>query len=189
LIGEVIESKTDQFVAESVKYHQVPAYGSFVRVQDGARRIYGIVSGAYTGSLDGVGKAKAFFKDIKVLEYEQPQVFSLLRSEFIAVVVGFSENGNYRLYYPPVHAKLHLPVEICEEDEIVGITAGTCFLNKTLNCPDGNGEELTAAALRTVAMLHKDPKIYLLNAGRELLKMLGYDTQRLKSVFERVDIL
>lgn len=187
MIGEVIESRTEQFVAESLKYNIIPPYGSFVKVIDNDRKIYGIVSGAYTGSLDGLGKARAFFKDMTELENEQPQVFSLLRSEFVTVVIGFSEYGKYKLYYPPAHVRLHLPVQTCEKDEIIGITSGTSFLNKTLNCPEANGEELTAAALRTAAMLREDSKEYLLNAGRELLKMLSYDTQRLKSVFERID--
>jgi hypothetical protein len=189
LIAEVIESKTDQFVAETVKYHEIPGFGSFVRVQDGTRRIYGIVSGAYTGSIDGSGKARAFFKSIRELELEQPQVFSLLRTEFTAVVAGYLEAGIYRPYYPPVHVRLHLPVEMCDDEEVLKISTNTGFLIKTLNCPNGNGDELTAAALRTVAILHDNAKEYLLNAGRELLKMMAYDTQRLKSVFERVDIL
>lgn len=189
MIAEVIESKTDQFVAETFKYHEIPSFGSFVRVQDGKRRIYGIVSGACTGSLDGTGKARAFFKSLRELELEQPQIFSLLRTEFTSVVAGYLEDGIYRSYYPPVHVRLHLPVEACDSDEVLKISTNTGFLLKTLNCQNGNGDELTAAALRTVAILHDNPKEYLLNAGRELLKMLSYDTQRLKSVIERIDIL
>jgi len=189
LVAEVIESKTDQFVAETLKYHEIPGFGTFVRVQDETRRVYGIVSGAYTGSLDGTGKARAFFKSLSELELEQPQIFSLLRTEFTAVVAGYLEAGVYRTYFPPVHVRLHLPVEICDDEEVLKISINTGFLLKTLNCPNGNGDELTAAALRTVAILHDNPKEYLLNAGRELLKMLAYDTQRLKSVIERVDIL
>jgi len=35
LVGEIIEGRTTEFVAEAVRYDQVPAYGSFVTVRDG----------------------------------------------------------------------------------------------------------------------------------------------------------
>ncbi len=188
MIGEIIESRTAEFVAESVRYDQVPAYGSFVRVSDGGLRVYGIVSGAYTGSLDGMSKAKAFFKSIQELKMEQPQIFELLRTEFSCVVVGYAQDGRYHPYYPPIHLSLHLPVEKADDDEVLAISQHLGFLEKTLNSPAGNGEELTAAAIRTAARFHPDPREYIVRVGRELLKMLNYDTQRLKSILERVDI-
>lgn len=188
MIGEIIESRTAEFVAEAVRYDQVPAYGSFVRVNDGELRVYGIVSGAYTGSLDGMSKAKAFFKSIHELKMEQPQIFELLRTEFSCVVVGYAQHGRYHPYYPPTHVSLHLPVEMAGDDEVLVISQHVGFLEKTLNSPAGNGEELTAAAIRTAARLHPDPREYIVRVGRELLKMLNYDTQRLKSILERVDI-
>jgi len=189
MIGEVIESRTSEFVAESVEFDQVPAFGSFVKVRDGNRTIYGIVSGAYTGSLDGSGRAKAFFKSMEELQMEQPQIFSLLRTEFSCVIIGYREGDRYCPYYPPAHPRLHLPVEAADEEEILGITRSMGYLNRTLGSPAGDGEELTAAALRNVAYLQDNPREYVLKAGRELLKMLGYDTQRLKNIIERVDVV
>jgi hypothetical protein len=188
LIGEIIESRTAEFIAEALRYDRVPAYGSFVRAQDGNLRVYAIVSGAYTGSLDGTGKAKAFFKSLDQLKLEQPQIFELLRTEFSCVVVGYADGGRYHPYYPPIHLNLHLPVEEADDEEILSISQHLGFLDKTLNSPTGDGEELTAAAIRTAAHFQPDPRGYIIKAGRELLKMMNYDTQRLKSILERVDI-
>ncbi len=186
-IGEIIASTTAEFVAEAKRYDQIPAYGSFVKVRDGNILVYGIVSGAYTGSLDGASKAKAFFKSIVELKLEQPQIFELLRTEFSCVVVGYEEAGRYHPYYPPSHPGLHLPVEQADDLEVLTISQWFNYLEKTLNNPSGNGEELTAAAIRRAARLQTDPGSYIIRAGRELLRMLNYDTQRLKSIFERVD--
>ena len=188
-IGEVIESTTAEFTAEARRYDQVPAYGPFVKVRDGNILIYGIVSGAYTGSMDGVSKAKAFFKSLEELKMEQPQIFELLRTEFSCVVVGYEEAGRYHPYYPPSHPGLHLPVEEADDLEVLTISQYLNYLDKTLNDPSGNGEELTAAVIRTTARLQTDPRAYVIKVGRELLRIMNYDTQRLKSVFERVDIV
>lgn len=189
MIAEIIESTTESFTAETVRYNEIPDFGSFVRVVDGDKRIYAIVSGAHTGSLEGVGKARAFFKTFAELRYEQPQIFSLLKSEFTAVVIGHMENNKYYSFYPPVHAKLHLFVENCEKNEVLKITGNSFFLQKTIECKHSDGEELTAAVLRKAAILHDNPRDFLLKNGRELLKILAYDSQRLKSIFERVDLI
>ena len=186
-IGEVIESTTAEFTAEARRYDRIPAYGSFVKVRDGNILVYGSVSGAYTGSMDGLSKAKAFFKSLDELKLEQPQIFELLRTEFSCVVVGYEEGGRYHPYYPPTHLGLHLPVEEADDLEVLTISQHLSYLDKTLNSPSGSGEELTAAVIRTAARLQPDPRTYIIKAGRELLRMMNYDTQRLKSVFERVD--
>lgn len=52
LIWEIIEGRTAEFVAEAVRYDQVPAYGSFVRVRDGgcgyAALFRGLIQAAWT---------------------------------------------------------------------------------------------------------------------------------------------
>ena len=189
MIGEVIESRTAEFTVEARQYDCVPSYGSFIKVIDGDRIIYGIVSGAYTGSIDNNIRAKAFFKSLEELKAEQPQIFSLLRTEFSCVVIGYRENDRYCPYYPPAHPRLHLGVLQADTSEILEITENMNYLSKTLNCSGGDGDELTAAALRTAAGLRNDPRSYIINAGREVLMMLSYDTQRLKNIIERVDIV
>jgi hypothetical protein len=186
LIGEVIESKTSEFVVEAREYDVVPCYGSFVKVIDGDRIVYGIVSGAYTGSIDNNTRAKAFFKSIEELKREQPQIFSLLRTEFNCVVAGYSEKDIFNPYYPPAHPRLHLSVEKASDDEIIKATEGFGYLSKTINYQAGDSDELTAAALRNAAFLRDKPREYVVSAGRELLKMLSYDTGRLKNIIDRV---
>ncbi len=189
MIGEIIESRTWEFIVETIEYDFKLPYGSFVRAVDEGRIIYGIVARTATTSIDNNVRAKAFFKSLDELKLEQPQIFSLLRTEAHCIVLGYREDGVYRPYYPPTHLPLHLQVEFADEDEIMQITDGLSYLIKTIEAKDTNCEELTAAALRKAASLRENKREYLVMAGRELFKILDYDTQKLKSIMERVDIV
>ena len=142
-----------------------------------------------TTSIDNNVRAKAFFKSLDELKLEQPQIFSLLRTEAYCIVLGHSEGGIFKPYYPPNHPTLHLQVEFADDKEIIEVTESFTYLLKTISCKDADGEELTAAALRKAASLRENRRQYLVEAGRELFKILDYDTQKLKSIMERVDVI
>lgn len=189
MIGEIIESRTSEFIAEAREFNTIFPYGSFVRVRDEDRTVYAIVAGTATTSIDNNIRAKAFFKSMEELRHEQPQIFSLLRTEVYCIILGYKEGGRYRPYYPPTHLALHLQVEFAEDNEILDMTRGMSYLTKTINCKDADPEELTAAALRNAARLRDDKREYLVRAGRELFKILDYNTQKLRSIMERVDTI
>ena len=60
MIGEIIESRTWEFIVETIEYDFKLPYGSFVRAVDEGRIIYGIVARTATTSIDNNVRAKAF---------------------------------------------------------------------------------------------------------------------------------
>ena len=86
-LGEVIESSTSQFLAESRELNGAPPFGSFVKTTS-EPGVYGLVFNVSTHSIESNRRATAYGKTEHELRMEQPQIFELLKTEFEAVIVG-----------------------------------------------------------------------------------------------------
>ena len=185
-IAEVIEAGTAQFAAQCYELYELPPLGSLVKTGD----IYGIVAGAKTESLDTGRKPIARGKDETSEEavYESsPQLTKLLRSEFLAVVVGYKDGDTLRQYLPPQPARIHGFVYLCQSDEIKTFGASLDFLNILTNAAlPVSREELIAATLRQMSKAHDDPRAFLVAAGKELAALLSSDFITLKNILGRL---
>jgi len=104
-VGEVIEARTEEFLAESDSLHQPPPLGSLVWVRDGpstsspsaesagrtghdGNRIYAVVGSAATGSREPGRPAVALGQSEEDLPKTYPHLSKLLRTTFAGLVVG-----------------------------------------------------------------------------------------------------
>ena len=188
--GEIIEASTAEFVAQSYELYDLPPLGALVRTGDGAADLYGIVFNAVTESIEPGRRPLARGKDEpspEAVYRANPQLASLLRSEFSAVVVGHRHDGRVLHYLPPAPARIHGFVFRCSEEEVREFSASLSFLDvllrTTLPMPV---EEVTGAALRLMADAHEDRHAFLLSAGKELATKLSGDFSRLRSVLGRL---
>ena len=185
-IAEVIEASTAQFAAQCYELYELPPLGSLVRTGD----IYGIVAGATTSSLEPGRRPIARGRDEASEEavYESsPQLLKLLRSEFVAVVVGHKDGENLRQYLPPQPARIHSFVYLCQPDEVKAFSQSFGFLNILTNAAlPVPAEELIAAALRQMSLAHDDSRAFLVAAGKELANLLSSDFIQLKSILGRL---
>jgi len=149
-----------------------------------------VVAGAATTSLEpgrrpiARGKDEATEADIY---RSSPQLASLLRSEFTALVAGFRQEGGCHHYLPPVPARIHGFVYLCQPEETREFSRSLAFLTVLLNARlEVPAEELVAAALRVMARCHDDPHAFLVAAGKELAGLLSGDFNRLKAILGRL---
>jgi len=95
-IGEIIETGTTGFVAESLELNRPPALGSLVKVEvgDGAC-VYGVVSHGTTTGLDpgrrAVRRSTEEVRDEAIYD-EHPELKHTLRTEFSVLLVGCVED-------------------------------------------------------------------------------------------------
>ena len=75
-IGEVIESSTKGYVAQSPKVGQSPSFGTFVKT-DSTPVVYGLVYEIITQSSEPGRKPAAYDMSIDELKREQPQIFDI----------------------------------------------------------------------------------------------------------------
>jgi len=185
-LGEVLESSTPRFTAQARELAGAPAFGSVVRIDNGESSYYAVVSAANTGSIEPNRRPGAYGLNREQLEKNQPQIFELLKTDFSGILIGYSENGLYYGYLPPSPAQIHSFVYSCAEAEIRQIADNANYLRQLCTANLEGADELVAATLRFVARTFPDPGNYLITSGRELLRILRDDYDRLKSILARV---
>ena len=96
-VGEVVEATSRELVAQSVRLHHAPPFGSLVRVplpeaEAGGAELYAVVAETRTASLETTGRpiARGHADVLDAAIYrENPDLEHVLRTEFRALLVGF----------------------------------------------------------------------------------------------------
>ncbi len=185
-LGEVVEARTADFVAQAYDLDGAPPFGSLVRVGEAGSEIYGFVCQVSSGSLDVGRRVSARGRDEATedtLFENNPELASLLRTEFSALVAGFRDGDRLLHRLPPSPPRLHGFVHACDDEELRGFTARLDYLSTlataTARCPI---DELLGAALRHASRVQPDPRAYLVAAGKALTTLLASDLRRLSTI-------
>ncbi|MBI3978527.1 MAG: hypothetical protein HY331_10110 [Chloroflexi bacterium] len=188
-IGEVVEASTAEFVAQSYELHEAPEFGSLVRATGGAFDVYGLTVRVTTASIEPGRRPIARGRDEATLAdvfRNNPQIPRLLRTEFVALVVGFQANGGVCQYLPPHPPPVHGFVHPCEPAEVVAFTGRLDFLSLLMQARGpSQPDELIAAFLRQVHRARGD-RSFLVAAGKEIALLLGGDVGRLNGILRRI---
>jgi hypothetical protein len=189
-VGEVIEAGTTSFSAQCYELYEIPPLGSLVKTGNSANELYAVVANAETSSLEPGRRPIARGKDEKdeaAIYSSSPQLSKLLRSEFGAVVVGHREGEKLYQRLPPQPARIHGFVYQCTPQEVMDFGKSFGFLNILLNASlPLPTEELIGATLRQISRAHKDPRAFLVAAGKELAILLSGDLNRLNTILGRL---
>lgn len=203
MIGEVIESSTTEFVAESRELHSPPPFGSFVKVrmdavespesddpfvtQGAAPAIYAVVYQAATSPVDTGRRLRAFWKDEEQLREEQPEISEwMLVTDFRAIIIGYQAGGQVCQYLPPKPPKLFTQVHQCTPDEVRAVTERMDFLRALAGFRNPPSEEVIAACIRQANDARNNDFDFLVAAGKELASVLKDDYDRLQAIMRRV---
>lgn len=187
-IGEIIEASTGEFMAQCYELHQPPPFGSLVKTRDGEIEMYGVVCDASTSSIEAGrrpiarGREEAEEEDIF---RSSPQLEKLLRTDFSALVVGHKEGQKLNHYLPPRPARIHSFVYACDAEEVERFSQSFDFLSILVNFRE-QADELIAACLRHAAQAQKDPRAFLVRAGKELAVLLAGEISRLDTILRRI---
>ena len=183
-VGEVVESSTTELVAEARQLHGAPSFGQFVRV-DSEVPIVGIVFNVFTHSIEPNRRPTAYGKTEDELRLEQPQIFELLRTEFQALIIGYTDETGPVQILPPQPARIHSFVHVCSEEQVRAFTHTDDYLRCIINTTKVPTDELLIASLRQTMRAHGGDRAYLVRMGKELSRLLGDDYDRLSSIVRR----
>jgi hypothetical protein len=192
-LGEVIETSTTGFVAESEQLHALPPLGALTRVR-GLREgeaLYGVVAYGETAGLDAgrraVKRGSALVADDAVYA-EHPELEYVLRTLFACAAVGYRTGGTVRHTLPALPAPLHFNVHACDAAEARAFCAEPRYLSCLLHY-DGPvaAEQLIAGHLRWVDAALDDGHAWLTDATRRLARLMKRDYDRLVVILEAVD--
>jgi hypothetical protein len=189
-VGEVIETRTTDYVAQCYALYDLPPLGSLVKTRgDSGADLYGVV---YNGSTAGAepgrrpiarGKDEASEDEIY---RSSPQLLKLLKSEFNVLVIGYQVNDRVYQYLPPKPARIHGFVHLCAPGEVKQFSRSFDFLNILLKSRlDIPVEELVGATLRSMGKVYEGERhAFLVSAGKELASLLSADYGQLKAILK-----
>jgi hypothetical protein len=191
-LGEVIETSTTGFLAESDQLHQLPDLGALVCVGglDASRAYYGVVSHGATGGLDTSRKAVRrggdHLADAAIYD-RHPELELVLRTVFNVAVIGYGDGSTYRHALPALPVPLHYSVHGCDRSTVAAFCANPRYLAALLNYHgDLMPEQLIAAHFRWVNDTLNDNHVWLTDATRRLARLLKRDYDRLTMILEAV---
>ncbi len=186
-IGEIIQTRSTGFVAESYQLHQPPALGSLVKVKvDDNHDIYAVVSYGETGGIEPGRRPVRWSTDEvfdEAIYKEHPELRRTLRTEFTALSVGGVEGEEARQGLPSEPPPMHYSVYSCIPEEVLRFTEELYYLRLLLA---GEGpvpkEQLLVTHLREVYRARGNDEEWLSRAAREIARLLKRDYDRLMTV-------
>ena len=149
--------------------------------------LYALVCASSTGSADLGRRASAYGLEEDALAREQPQIFDLLATEFVAVPFGYMINGRVRPGLPPFPPRLHAFVEACNCDETHALSETPDFVRQLLSTSaEVPPDELLTACLSHVYECRDRDFAFLVRAGKQLAVLLRDDPERLAAILRKL---
>ena len=184
-IGEVVDTSVAELTAQACQLNVAPPFGGFVKVTVPERTVYAVVYAIHTGSIEPGGRPVLRGRDgmrDKAIFDQNPDLEQLLRTEFLALVVGYQEGGALRTYLPPSPPPLHWSVLECDQPEIARLTQRLDYFRTILSAGDAPVDALLAANIRLAGAASFDETSFRIRAGRELATLLKHDYPRLTAI-------
>ena len=198
-IGEIIETMSTGFVAESFVLNRPPSLGSLVTVHLPAETaeasdsmdLYAVVTCGRTLGLDPTRRAVRRTTDTvfdAAIYQEHPQLKRTLRTEFGAALVGFATKGRVQQRLPHQPPPLHFSVHTVPREELRHFTEGLHYFRLLLAT---RGEvpplQVLTANVRESCRQRDHDRAWLTAAGQEIATLLKNDHQALMTALHAID--
>ena len=191
-IGEIIETTTLDFMAESLTLHQPPPLGDLVKVNmDRQTYCYGVVCYGTTSSPDAgrraVRRSAGGVVDEEVYR-EHPQLERLLQTVFRVQLVAWRDGNQVRQTLPPSPPPLHHTVYECKGEEALRVSDDLAYFRLLINASvQTPSEQVLAAHIRRIYTQRNHDKQWLARAARECATLLRNDHDRLMAILSAID--
>jgi len=188
-VGRVLRAGTRGFaIGCTVMQPEIPAFGSFVRVhgETSGQAIYGLI---YDVSVEDDPFVRQFIganppEEVVRDQRENRQV----PIEVSVLAVGCGADGTIRHCLPA-----QPPVTLdwlyqCNDEEVRAFTQRFDYFRLVLGAREAPVDELLAASLRTAAAARPESEreAFLVEAGRELVRLLAGEPTRLEGLLRRL---
>jgi hypothetical protein len=186
-VGKVISASNAQFaVGCRLLRSQVPTFGALVKAEaESEITILGLIRDVQL--LDD-----PLIRQVAALTEERPELIAdqyqrLLPIEVQVQVVGYRCGERWCHWLPPQPPMSLVEIVTCTPSELVAFTERFDYFRLVLEGRDPLGDELLAAHLRQAAAARGGAgRGFLVDAGRELARLLAMDLQRLDGLLRRM---
>lgn len=189
MLGRVLRSSTTTFTFGYNQQDETPpVFGSLVRADLGEMPIFGLVYDVVVHDDPFVRQIVAagdILSETKIQDMRQRRQVPV---EVTALAIAYRQDGAIYQRIPPRPPGALQPIYACNDDEIAGVLEKFDFFRTVLNNMQCPSEELLAASLRQAAACQpaERQERYLLDAGRDLARLLAADLSRLDAILRRI---
>ena len=150
--------------------------------------LFALVCSASTAGADMGRRAGAYGLEEDALRAEQPQIFDLLATEFVALPFGYVGSGRIRPGLPPRPPRLHAFVDACDSAEVVALSETPDFVRQMLRATgDVHPDALLTACLTHLYACRDNDFAFLVRAGKQLAMLLRDDPDRLAALLRSLE--
>jgi hypothetical protein len=190
VVGRVLRSSIRGFVVASrIPEPDVPVFGSFVKaeIQRGATELIGLVYDIQIADDPFIRQLALQEEPDQVALADQREIRGV-PIEVGVVAVGYHDGHDVFHGLPPQPPIMLNRILICDDAEVAAFTARLDFLRLLLNSREVPADELMVSCLRVAAQARPEAerRPFLLNAGRELARLMGADLVRLEALLGRL---
>jgi hypothetical protein len=186
-VGRIIRSSTTRFaVGCRVLRPQVPVFGALVKVSVLDDEVYGLIH-------DVRMEDDPYVRQVAALDEVRPEVIEDQRRnrqvpiEVGVLVVGYRHDGQIHHLLPPQPPLSLDVIHTCAPGELVAFSERFDYFRLVLDNGDLPADELLAANLRYAARARGEAGHgFLVEAGRELARLLAMDLARLDAILRRI---
>src|SRR5258706_11847353 len=182
LVGRVLRASTIGYAC-GTRSHEMdsPSFGSFVLTRYGVEiEVIGLIYAIHVDD-DPLVRQLIMANNMNMATLRDQRENRMVPVEISVVNIGYRINGESFHNLPPRPPMSLDPVYLCGDDCIRDFTQKFDFFRLVLNTSEVPSEELLAAALKYAAGARpqRDQRDFLIQAGRRLAQILGYDLPRL----------
>jgi hypothetical protein len=188
-VGRIIRCSTERFaVGCQVLQPHVPLFGSLVKVRtSGDHELYGLIHDVRIEDDLLVRQIAVAGEELGAEYIEHMRRNRQIPIEVGVLVVGYRRGNDLFHHLPPQPPPSLDIIRTCSSDELVAFTARLDYFRLVLCCRDLPADELLAANLRYAAQARNDAAYqFLVEAGRELARLLVLDLPRLDGILRRI---
>ncbi len=195
IIGHVLRGSTTGFVCgTNIDRMDAPEFGAFVEAPCGdgydggdgvpLDRVIGLIYGIRIED-DPLVRQLILAGNVTRQTREDQRVNRLVPVEISVVNIGYARGGNMHQTLPPRPPLSLAEVNKCDAGDVRAFCRHFDFFRLVLNVPELPSDELLGASLCLAAATFDDDgarRAFLVNAGRELAKLLSQDLVRLENI-------
>lgn len=191
-IGRLLRSATVSFTFGcSVPEPEVPLFGDFVKApaQGGQSEVIGLIDDIVIED-DPFVRQLIAAPDLPEAYIQDQRQNRQVPIEVSVLTIGYRTDSTVVHALPPQPPMTLDYIHRCTPDEIVAFTDSHDYLTLIMNAQDVPADELLTAALQraTRARPLEERGFFLLQAGKELARLLANDLPRLDALLRRIQV-
>jgi len=189
MLGRILRSTSTTFTfGRTLNAGDLPAFGDLVTADAAGSPVYGLIYEILVEDDPFVRQVVAASADMPAEKIEDMRQRRQVPVEITALAVAFRQDDRIIQGVPPRPPGALQPVIPCDCEETRAVLADFGFFRIILNHGQAPADELLAASLIQVAGCQQpgQDRAYLLDAGRELVRLLAQEPARLDAILRRL---